>query len=392
MPSHVIQVAPVPESHETRATKSSSRPYEIVVSRSGRGFIRRPRKDKSWWDPGSWPKSVCFAMGFILIVLAIVLACALTQEKGPKLYPHYAHVHYTLRETYEGETFFHHFNYFSDIDPSHGFVNYLPRQLANRLNLTYATPSTAIVRVDTSLDPRSIPDASTGSTAFERVDPGLGPQSIPDASTGRFSVRLESKKQYNGGLFVFDVKHTPYACGAWPALWLTDPSNWPENGEIDVLEAVNEAKDGHLMSLHTRDGCSMARAERHMSGIAQHDECDASKNNNAGCAVATNISDLAVSIDPLHNAQGGSIMALEWRDDGIRIWQFARDAIPKDLVRRMPNPTAWGMPAADFPNTHCHIPSYFQNHSIIVNINLCGDMVYATWKDSGCESRDPSYP
>jgi hypothetical protein len=67
-------------------------------------------------------------------------------------------------------------------------------------NLTYATTSAAVVKVDTS----------------------VGPRSSPDASTGRFSVRLESKTQYSEGLFVFDVKHTPYGCATWPALWLTE--------------------------------------------------------------------------------------------------------------------------------------------------------------------------
>jgi hypothetical protein len=67
-------------------------------------------------------------------------------------------------------------------------------------NLTYATESTAVVKVDTT----------------------VGPDSEPNASTGRFSVRLESKAQYGPGLFLFDVKHTPYGCGTWPALWLTE--------------------------------------------------------------------------------------------------------------------------------------------------------------------------
>lgn len=67
-------------------------------------------------------------------------------------------------------------------------------------NLTHATSSSAVVKVDTT----------------------VGPGSIPDASTGRFSVRLHSKKQYETGLFVFDVQHTPYGCATWPALWLTE--------------------------------------------------------------------------------------------------------------------------------------------------------------------------
>lgn len=29
---------------------------------------------------------------------------------------------------------------------------------------------------------------------------------------------------------------------------------------------------------------------------------------------------------------------------------------------------------ADFPSTHCDIPSHFRNQSIIVNIDLCGEL------------------
>jgi hypothetical protein len=35
-------------------------------------------------------------------------------------------------------------------------------------------------------------------------------------------VRLESKTQYGPGLFLFDVKHAPYGCATWPALWLAE--------------------------------------------------------------------------------------------------------------------------------------------------------------------------
>jgi hypothetical protein len=43
-------------------------------------------------------------------------------------------------------------------------------------------------------------------------------------------------------------------------------------------------------------------------------------------------------------------------------------------MERRPDPSSWGPALADFPSTHCDIPSHFSNQSIIVNIDLCGEM------------------
>lgn len=53
----------------------------------------------------------------------------------------------------------------------------------------------------------------------------------PLAGPGRPSVRIESKINYNHGLFVLDIAHMPFGCGTWPAFWLVGP-DWPNNGEV----------------------------------------------------------------------------------------------------------------------------------------------------------------
>lgn len=236
----------------------------------------------------------------------------------------------------------------------------------NAQNLTYASSSTAILRVDTS----------------------VGPGSVPDASTGRFSVRVESKKQYPiGTLFLFDVRHTPFGCGTWPALWLSDPNPavWPANGEIDVLEAVNQGDRGNAVSLHTTAGCDMSDIKRNMSGIAGQGDCFNGTNSNTGCGVSATTS--TPSYGKSFNAIGGGVMAVELREAGIRVWQFARQAVPADVqAQTAPDPSSWGTAFADFPSTDCDIGSHFKNQSIIANIDLCGDLVEATWNSSGCES------
>jgi hypothetical protein len=75
-------------------------------------------------------------------------------------------------------------------------------------------------------------------------------------SLPRASVRLEGKRRFNRGLFVLDVQHIPVGCGVWPAFWLTDEDNWPNHGEIDIVEGINY-QSVVKTALHTRDQCSM---------------------------------------------------------------------------------------------------------------------------------------
>ncbi|KAI1824761.1 concanavalin A-like lectin/glucanase domain-containing protein [Xylaria intraflava] len=316
---------------------------------------------RPWWNPRYWRRrswEVAGAVAVVLLIIVIVVPVELVQRANR--YPDYSKLNYAMADEYSGSTFFDNFNYFVGFDPAQGFVHYVPKEQAAQLNLTYASDSTAILRVDTS----------------------VGPGSTPDASTGRFSVRVESKKQYNDGLFIFDVHHTPYGCGTWPALWLADESNWPNNGEIDVMEAVNQAASGNQMTLHTTDGCSVSGVKRKMTGASLTGNCYNGTDNNAGCGVSGN----SDSFGPMFNDAQGGIMAMEWRSQGIRMWQFARDAVPADITAKQPDPSTWGKAAADFPDTDCDVGAHFRNQTIIVNIDLCGQFAGGVYPQSGCPS------
>lgn len=248
-------------------------------------------------------------------------------------------------------------------------MHYASRPLAKALNLTYMTTTSAVLRVDTSV----------GNTSVRG-----------GASTGRHSVRVTSKQQFrSGGLFSFDVVHTPLGCGTWPALLLGDPANRPAHGEMDVMEATNLATTGNAMSLHTGAGCDMTNRVRNMTGVASVDDnCDASAAGDAGCGVAGDASTYGAEF----NAGGGGVMAVEWRTEGIRMWQFARGNIPSDLRSgTSPDPSLWGRAMADFPSTGCNVNSHFRNQSIIMNINLCGEADGAKYAASGCKSLSGNY-
>jgi hypothetical protein len=238
----------------------------------------------------------------------------------------------------------------------------------------------------TNTPPQNLTSASATS-AILKVDTSVTNTTVPNASTGRFSVRVESKTQYPvGTLFLFDVRHTPFGCGTWPALWLSDPNPavWPANGEIDIFEATNQGDRGNTASLHTTEGCDMSGVKRLMTGQAGQGDCFNGTNSNTGCGVEAKS---ASTYGAAFNQEGGGVMAVELRDAGIRIWSWLRSALPADVKAgsKTPDPSTWGDAFADFPSTDCDISNHFRNQSIIANIDLCGDLVDATWKDSGCK-------
>ncbi len=71
--------------------------------------------------------------------------------------------------------------------------------------------------------------------------------------TNRDSIRIHSLKTYNSGLFILDVDHVPTGCSTWPAFWMNGPDPWPQNGEVDIMESVNNNQQNQ-MTLHTGAG------------------------------------------------------------------------------------------------------------------------------------------
>lgn len=156
---------------------------------------------------------------------------------------------------------------------------------------------------------------------------------------------------------------------------MTNPYNWPTDGEIDIVEATNAANVGNQVTLHTTNGCSMS-VKRKESGSVLNSNCYNGTDDNQGCGVRGP----TASYGQEFNQNGGGVYATELRNEGIRTWFFPRSSVPSDVASVItnngssttPDPSTWGEALADFPSTDCDISSHFQNQSIIADIDLCG--------------------
>lgn len=102
------------------------------------------------------------------------------------------------------------------------------------------------------------------------------------------------------------------------------------------------------------------------SGEQRNTEC-AIGEYNIGCGYDPPADDTSSYGDGF-NAVGGGVYAMQWDDEHIRVWHFARGSIPADIGAKTPDPHSWGLPQAVFGGSSCDVDSYWKNMSLVINI------------------------
>lgn len=149
---------------------------------------------------------------------------------------------------------------------------------------------------------------------------------------------------------------------------MTGP-NWPNSGEIDIIEGVNTGSQNQ-MTMHTSNGCTLAG-----------NNCQ----GNLGCPVTGGGSS---SYGNGFNSANGGTYAMEWTSSQISIWFFSRGSEPGDINSANPNPSNWGNPTGSFTGgSGCDIDSHFMNNNIVFDTTFCGDWAGNVWsQDSTCSA------
>ncbi|WVF66055.1 hypothetical protein IAT40_000793 [Kwoniella sp. CBS 6097] len=278
---------------------------------------------------------------------------------------------YSLARKYIGQDFFDGFDFKTMEDPTHGRVNYVSKQQAHEKGLAYI---------------------DEGNTFVMKVDDKY---TVSHGQRGRDSIRIESQEDFGNGVIILDVLHMPTGCATWPAFWTLGAGNWPNGGEIDILEGVNGIGTNQA-TLHTSSGCTMPN-HINATGTQLDTNCAINTNEDHGCGVRDNRRE---SFGATFNREKGGWLAMQRSNDGISMWFWPRynSLVPEDVRsgEQKVNPANWGKPFAAFPSTHCSISNHFDQHKIIFSTSLCGDWAGATYSQSGCpgtcESHVDGYP
>ena len=149
---------------------------------------------------------------------------------------------YQLLECHEGDQFFDYYDFYkgADSEGSAGYNTYVSDEHAFKTGIANITQESSFE--ETSQQTEQVPFVYMSSQPTQQ-----GP---------REAVRLEGRTLFNRGLFILDVRHMPAGCGVWPAFWLTNEEHWPDYGEVDIVEGINNQTQAKT-ALHTSAMCNM---------------------------------------------------------------------------------------------------------------------------------------
>jgi len=261
-------------------------------------------------------------------------------------------IKYALKDEYKPSNFFSKFNFWTDKDPSGGYISYQGEERAKDLGLIKTNENDVRIGVE-----------------YKDWWP----------ANGRESVRIQGKDEYDGGLFITDFSHFPKpVCGAWPAFWMYGPT-WPDQGEIDLYEGWHDPGFNHITG-HTFDdvagNCKLIPALYEGTTVNKNCDVDSNQYYNEGCGVK--------ETNGQWGKASGGVYAMEWTPQFIKVWSWG--SAPSDVVAGKPDPTTWGNPHWAVSSASCTISKAFQKMKFVFNVDICGGGPDGNWESSGCKA------
>lgn len=269
---------------------------------------------------------------------------------------------YSLVREYSGQSFFDLWDFYGAYDNTTlGNAVWVNQSYATSQRLAYIdSQGNVIIKVDNTTD---VPMGQNRST-----------------------VRITTQDTYDvGSLWIIDLSHIPFGCSVWPAFWSFGP-NWPEDGEIDIIEGINLMPENQI-SIHTTPGCTQNGSEYQLGTSGTTSDCSQA----SGCTVMETSPN---SFGSSFAAAGGGVWATQFDVSGIFIWFWSRPNVPASISQvdsASMNVTQWGTPHASYFSNTCNITRYFSAQNLVLDITLCGDWAgVGTSYSASCGNSGPT--
>jgi len=263
---------------------------------------------------------------------------------------------YRLDWAAQGHSFFDGFNFVTQ-DMNHGAAHYLDRGEAMSARVIEAHGSFAILRAG---------------------------QRDPVYKYKRYTAKIATTRSWTHFLAVMRFSHVPYGCGVWPAFFTLAPGKqWPNGGEVDILEYVND--DVSKTSFHTGESCRLSpgAVNKYGSMPDRNDmnyECKTQYPEHLGCAPNKWMR------SGESWARNPGVLAVERTADALRIFFLPEGRVPGDLLAGAPRPDSWDRSLLvsyyPFSASGCS-PSVMTAQQFVLGIGFCGDWASKVWGDSG---------
>lgn len=282
-------------------------------------------------------------------------------EPSPASAPPSAPSSYHLDWSAHGRGFFDGFSFLTE-DMNHGAAHYLDKGEAMREGVAQAHGSHAIL------------------SAGHRD---------PVYKYKRYSAKIATTRSWNHFLATMRFSHVPYGCGVWPAFFTLAPGRqWPDGGEVDILEYVND--DVSKTSFHCGESCTLSQsAVNKYGGMPDRNDmnynCKTQYPDHLGCAP----NKWMRSGQGWANSPG--VLALERTEEYLKVFFLPEGSIPGDLLAGDPRPDSWDhshlISYYPFAASGCS-PSVMAAQQLILSIGFCGDWASKVWGASGqCKSK-----
>lgn len=144
---------------------------------------------------------------------------------------------------------------------------------------------------------------------------------------------------------------------------------------VDIYEQWNAYKFNR-QTLHTDHNATVGNCTYNstsalgyhsfdMSNYMYRESCDVYATNNDGCS--------SWDYEGPYGSSTGGFYAMEWTSEYIKMWTWHPDQVPLDVKHGKPDPNTWGLPGLSVGGSLCDIDRAFQNQSIVLNVDFCGD-------------------